>query len=343
MALFLSVQGLSKSFGQVKAVDNVSFTAEKGQLVAILGPSGCGKTTLLRLIAGFESPDAGSVFVDGRRIDHLSPEKRRIGMLFQNYALFPHMTVAENIAYGLRFQRPTAKPVREVVSTLLEMVGLSGYEDRRPEQLSAGQQQRVAIARAIAPQPRLLLLDEPLSALDVALRDHLRLNIRRIQRELGLTTLYVTHDQEEALSIADHIVVMRSGAIEQEGSPVTLYEEPKTAFVAGFFGRTALIPTRLLPPASYKNGAQNQNSVAVLRAERVDPAGPGIPLHGTLTEVEYFGHFLRLQVEGTFGTVWGTAPGTAFSKWRTQIGSEVTLYFDPSITPIVPEEAEQPK
>lgn len=231
--------GVTKRFGEVTAVDRASFAVGEGQFLALVGPSGCGKTTILRLIAGFERPDEGDILFDGRSVLGLPPEARRVGMVFQNYALFPHMTVAENIAYGLRSRRGGDK--RKRVEELLRLVGLEGLERRSPGELSAGQRQRAALARALAPEPRLLLLDEPLSALDAKLRERLRLEIRRLQRELGITTIYVTHDQEEALAISDLVAVMNQGRIEQVGSPQEVYHRPETEFVASFIGRGNLL------------------------------------------------------------------------------------------------------
>lgn len=342
MDSYLVIDSISKRFGTVQAVDRVSFTCRRGELVAILGPSGCGKTTLLRMIAGFEAPDAGSILLDGEPLQGMPPEARRVGLLFQNYALFPHMTVEQNIAYGLQFPRPKrAQEVRARVEALLDLVELPGYQDRRPDQLSAGQQQRVAIARALAPEPRLLLLDEPLSALDVALREHLRLNIRRIQRELGLTTLYVTHDQEEALSIADRIVVMHGGRVEQFGTPKEVYERPATRFVATFFGRTALVPTHLFPPdTQYLTGRGTEHTHVVLRAEQVHPHTSGLPLRGVLEDVEYLGHVTRLRIRCDSGLVWATAPGTQIDHWTGRRGKEVTVYFDPEQAATLPGEGD---
>jgi thiamine transport system ATP-binding protein len=232
----LLVEDLTKSFGDVAAVSGVSFALAEREFLSLLGPSGCGKTTVLRLIAGFEEPDRGEISLDGQRLRGVPPELRKIGFVFQNYALFPHMTVAKNVAFGIRFQRG-ADP-RQRTAELLEKVGLAGLENRRPAELSAGQRQRVALARALAPAPRLLLLDEPLSALDAKLRESLREELRYLQRELGVSTLYVTHDQEEALAVSDRIAVMNTGRIEQIGIPAAIYARPETPFVAAFIGRT---------------------------------------------------------------------------------------------------------
>jgi len=232
----VKLAGVTKRFGETVAVKGISFTTSPGEFLTLLGPSGCGKTTTLRLIAGFEQPDAGDILFDSRSVLSDPPERRRVGMVFQSYALFPHMSVKQNVVYGLRFRRGIDKRAR--VHELLEMVDLAGLEQRSPTELSAGQRQRVALARALAPQPRILLLDEPLSALDAKLRESLRTQIHRIQRELTLSTIYVTHDQEEALAISDRIVIMNAGVIEQIGTPQEAYERPQTAFVASFIGRT---------------------------------------------------------------------------------------------------------
>jgi len=232
----LAVEKLKKSFGRVRALDGVSFGLGEGELFTLLGPSGSGKTTTLRLIAGFDRPDAGEIRIEGRSVLALPPERRRIGFVFQNYALFPHMTVARNIAYGIRFHRGINLNKR--VEELLSLVHLEALAHRRPGELSGGEKQRVALARALAPFPRILLLDEPLSALDAKLREELRGELRRIQRQLSIPTVYVTHDQAEGLAISDRIAVMNQGKIEQIGSPVEVYTHPHTLFVATFIGRS---------------------------------------------------------------------------------------------------------
>ncbi len=239
----LELQGLRKAFGRVMAVDDVSLNIGPGELFALLGPSGCGKTTLLRMVAGLEKPDRGRVLLFGQDVTPLPPERRGVGLVFQNHALFPHLSVGANVAYGLRFGWRGDR--RQRVRELLHLVGLAGYEKRRPHELSEGQKQRVALARALAPQPRVLLLDEPLSSLDAALRKELRAELRRMLHELEVTALYVTHDQEEALALADRVGVMQAGRIEQVGSPEEVYRRPATVFVASFLGRANLWPARV--------------------------------------------------------------------------------------------------
>lgn len=241
----LELAGLTKRFGDVTAVDGVDLRVAEGELLAIVGPSGCGKTTLIRMIAGLEAPDAGRVMIRGNDATLLPPERRNVTIVFQNFALFPQMSVAENVAYGLRWRRLARAERERRVDELLDLVGLSELRHRRPHQLSAGQQQRAALARALAPQPETLLLDEPLSALDADLRERLRLEIRRIQKELGITTILVTHDQEEALGIADRVAVMNRGRLAQVGEPWEIYDAPATPFVAQFIGKGVLIPATL--------------------------------------------------------------------------------------------------
>src|SRR6202050_3905727 len=235
-AVEVRMDGLSRRYGAVVALDHLDLTLRPGELVALLGPSGCGKTTTLRLLAGLEDTDTGSITVAGRDITRLPASKRDMGMVFQAYSLFPHMTVRDNVAFGLRLRRVSAAERGTRAMEMLELVGLAVQAARYPHQLSGGQQQRVALARALAIQPQVLLLDEPLSALDAKVRAQLRDQIRRIQLEVGITTLFVTHDQEEALAIADRVGVMREGRIEQLASPTEVYSRPATAFVADFVG-----------------------------------------------------------------------------------------------------------
>jgi putative spermidine/putrescine transport system ATP-binding protein len=233
---YLDLVDIEKQYGHVQAVRGFSLSVEQGEFVSLLGPSGCGKTTTLRMIAGFEQPDQGQILLDGQELIAIPPNQRGAGMVFQAYALFPNLTVMGNIGFGLEVAHVPKDEIRRTVAELLSLVKLEGIQDRFPHQLSGGQQQRVALARALALKPRLLLLDEPLSALDAKVRVSLRTEIRRIQSSLGITTIYVTHDQEEALSISDRVVVMREGSIEQDASPREIYRQPASRFVAEFIG-----------------------------------------------------------------------------------------------------------
>jgi putative spermidine/putrescine transport system ATP-binding protein len=237
----LEVVNLTKSFKQGKAVDDVSLSIAEGKFVCFLGPSGCGKTTLLRMIAGLEQPSSGSILLNGRDITATPTHSRNFGMVFQALALFPHLNVADNIAYSLRLRQMGKRFRDERVAELLELVALPGVEQRRIEQLSGGQRQRVAIARALAQEPRLFLMDEPLSALDAKLRDHMQVELRQLQQRLKITTVFVTHDQREAMTIADEIVVMSNGKVQQVGSPIDIYRRPANRFVAGFIGQSNLL------------------------------------------------------------------------------------------------------
>lgn len=237
----LRISNVSKFFGGFNAVDSVDLSVKRNELVTLLGPSGCGKTTTLRMIAGFEFPTQGEIFINDIDVTYLPPNKREIGIVFQSYSLFPHLKVSDNIAYGLK-RRGVPKSERdERVKEVLALVDLEQFGNRLPSELSGGQQQRVALARAIVIRPKILLLDEPLSALDAKLREKMRFELRHLQRQIGMTTVMVTHDQEEALSMSDHIVVMNKGRIEQEGPPVKIYQQPKTAFVANFIGESNLL------------------------------------------------------------------------------------------------------
>jgi putative spermidine/putrescine transport system ATP-binding protein len=312
---FLRIEKLVKAFGANQVVKSVDLSFGRGEFVSLLGPSGCGKTTILRMIAGFEQPTSGRIAVEGRDFNGLAPNQRKIGMVFQAYALFPNMNVADNIAFGLRIAG-MPKPQRDArVAEMLKLIGLSGLDKRFPFELSGGQQQRVALARALAPSPRMLLLDEPLSALDAKIRVSLREQIREIQRELGITTVFVTHDQEEALSISDRIVVMNAGNVEQFGTPFEIYNRPQTKFVATFVGQLNTLnatvadaarksvtlngTTITIPalPASARNG---ETIALTMRPEAVslsDVAGRDIQLDGRVAEVAFLGSVIRLKVD----------------------------------------------
>lgn len=237
----IEIKRVSKRFGEIEAVKSVALTVRRGEFLTIVGPSGCGKTTLLRMVAGFERPTEGEIEINGERVEDVPPYKRSIGMVFQRLALFPHMTAAQNVGYPLKMRRFDPSEIPDRVSEYLELVKLSGFEGRRPHELSGGQQQRVAIARALSFGPDLLLLDEPLSALDRTLREEMQLEFRRIQKELGVTTINVTHDQREALVMSDQIVVMNDGVVQQSAAPVDIYREPRNKFVANFIGMTSLL------------------------------------------------------------------------------------------------------
>ena len=238
--MYVELKNINKHFGNFKASDNVSFGIEKGKLIGLLGPSGSGKTTILRMIAGLETPDNGDIIVDGKVINNVPASKRGIGFVFQSYALFRYMTVFENIAFGLRVLKKSDSEIRDRVAELVKLIGLDGLENRYPSQLSGGQRQRVAFARALAPNPQLLLLDEPFAAIDAKVRQELRHWLKEMIAKLGVTSIFVTHDQDEAIEVADEIIIMNKGRIDQIGKPLDVYSTPKTAFVASFFGQPSI-------------------------------------------------------------------------------------------------------
>lgn len=285
---FLRVEGLTKHYGANAVVKGVSFDFSKGEFISLLGPSGCGKTTILRMIAGFETPSSGTIQVDGEDITALRPNQRRLGMVFQAYALFPNLTVGDNIGFGLKVAGLGREERRARVEEMLKLIGLPGFEKRFPYEMSGGQQQRVALARAIAPRPRLLLLDEPLSALDAKIRVSLREEIRAIQRELGITTVFVTHDQEEALSISDRIVVMNAGNIEQLGTPHDIYNRPSTRFAATFVGHLNTLPAASFGP----DRAIRPELISLTQRPDTDTT-----LSGIVSDIGFMGSVLRLKVD----------------------------------------------
>jgi spermidine/putrescine transport system ATP-binding protein len=240
------IENVTKRFGSFTAVDNVSLHVRAGEFLTLLGPSGCGKTTLLRMLSGFETPTEGMIRIANEDVTHLAPYRRNVNQVFQSYALFPHMTVRDNIGFGLRMQKTPAEEIAKRVAEVVDLVELGGFEDRKPHQLSGGQRQRVALARAIVPRPQVLLLDEPLSALDAKLRGQMRLELKRLQKHLGMTFVFVTHDQEEALTLSDRIAVLNGGRIEQLGTATEIYHQPATAFVADFIGEANLLEAEMV-------------------------------------------------------------------------------------------------
>ncbi len=296
----IRLERLSKSFdGRVRAVDDISVAIAAGELFALLGPSGCGKTTTLRMIAGLEMPDAGRIIVGGADLTDVPVHKRAMGMIFQAYALFPHRTVAENVAFGLRMRGLDAAEIGERVARALRQVALEGLEDRRPSQLSGGQQQRVALARAIVVRPRVLLCDEPLGALDRKLRQSMQVELKQLQKELGVTLVFVTHDQEEAMAIADRIAVMNAGRIDQIGTPIDIYTRPLTRFVADFIGeinlfegewREGLFSVTNGPALPGNDSGRVGQGVLAVRPERVRFAPPGAALFiGKIDSASFLG------------------------------------------------------
>ena len=303
MAVDVKIRNLTKRFGEAVALDGVSLDIRPGELFFLLGPSGCGKTTLLRHVAGFYEPDSGSIEIGGADVTRLPPHKRDTGMVFQSYALWPHMTLAQNVAFGLEMRKVPKAEADRRVREALAAVQMEDKAERRPNQLSGGQQQRVALARALVVQPRCLLLDEPLSNLDAKLRLEMRMEIRRICKAAGLTAIYVTHDQKEALSIADRIAVMRAGRLEQVGAPLEVYRKPCNRFVASFIGETNFLPPDFFGDASAFAGAKSLS----VRPEAIHLGAPpaGVPalrfsgnLHGTVYLGETAEHLLDPGVPG---------------------------------------------
>ena len=310
---FIKLDHLRKSFGNTAVVHDFDLAIEKGEFVSLLGPSGCGKTTVLRMIAGFETASGGHIRIDGKEVTHLPPAKRNVGMVFQAYALFPNMTVADNIAFGLKVAGRPATEIAARVATMLDLIKLPDLGKRYPYQLSGGQQQRVALARALAVQPQVLLLDEPLSALDAKIRVSLREEIRAVQRALQITTIFVTHDQEEALSMSDRIVVMNNGRAEQVGTPFEIYNTPRTRFAANFVGTLSTLNAFVADAAAGRitidgqplattgnlKGAEKGASIGIaLRPEafRLGEGGGSNTLSGIVEDVAFLGAIVRLRI-----------------------------------------------
>lgn len=355
----VELDGVRKRYDETVALDGIDLTIRDGEFFTLVGPSGCGKTTTLRAVAGFEDPTTGHVEIDGRPMAGVPPEDRGTGVVFQNYALFPHMTIGENVAYGLRFTDPPGGVSRdERVETLLELVDLPDFADRDPDTLSGGQQQRVALARALAPGPRVLLLDEPMSALDAQLRERLRVTVREIQRELGITTIYVTHDQEEALAISDRVAVMHDGHVEQVGTPEEIYREPATQFVASFVGDNNVfegtVAESVVDDSETVPVTVNGRRFDIAAAGRLDPAtareGDAVTfclrpellsaetaenrLTATVESSEFLGETTRVRCD------WDGSPLTLRTTEPPEVGSEITVGFTPVNAHIVENEVQ---
>ncbi len=336
----LELKNITKSYQNTLAVRDFNLGVAEGEFVSFLGPSGCGKTTTLRMIAGFERPDGGSITLEGNDITYTQPNQRNVGMVFQSYALFPNMNVAQNIGFGLKLARRPQQEIARRVEEMLAMIHMEGYGNRYPYQMSGGQQQRVALARAIAIQPQVLLLDEPLSALDAKIRVELREEIRRIQRELNLTTIYVTHDQEEALSLSDRVVVMSAGEVEQIGPPFEIYNYPKTAFTASFIGHLNHLTVDVLDGSAGRFGwkgaeirVQDATTVSgkqaqlAIRPEEMRLGGEGDNrLPGTVAAISFLGSIVRVKVD-VGGTVLAVDLFSTRSLTLPQAGDVVEVVF----------------
>ena len=350
----LRVENLKKSFEGTQVLVGLTLDVARGEFVTLLGPSGCGKTTTLRIIAGLTAPDEGRVFLDGRDVTGLPPEQRPVNTVFQNYALFPHMNVGRNIGYGLRLKRVPRGEINRRVAEMLDLVQLSGFAGRMPQQLSGGQRQRVAIARAVVLGPQVLLLDEPLGALDLKLRQQMQGELKQLQKRLGITFVYITHDQEEALNMSDRIAVMNGGHFEQIGTPEQIYEHPQTRFVAGFVGEGALFEgtvegidgqvVRLraqsgLMQAAFRPGAQAGAPAAVsVHAERLrysPQPQPGFDLPATVRSHRFAGSLLRTELVLSTGEV-VHASGLEPVSSLPQPGARVFLYWPCASAALIP-------
>ena len=353
----ISIRGVVNRFGADTAVDRADLSVRDGELFTLLGPSGCGKTSLLRLLAGFYQPDEGEIRFGERVVSGLPPYERNIGMVFQNYALWPHMTVAGNVAYGLKLRKLGGAEIATRLAEGLRKVNLTGYESRYPGQLSGGQQQRVALARALVLNPDILLLDEPLSNLDAKIRVQVRAEIRKLQQELGITTIYVTHDQEEALSLSDRVAVMKDGRVLQVGKPKELYERPRTRFVADFVGTNNLVPGRVSGRAgaelmvdtavgtlrAVSDVAVGERCILAIRPENVAVdagvgSGAGNVVRGRVSFVSYLGSALRYDVEAGSGQILKADIRDPWHHEPLSIGREVAVSFPASVTLAVAED-----
>lgn len=331
----VTLTDITKSFGDQLILDNLNLSIKENEFLTLLGPSGCGKTTTLRILGGFEAPDSGQVIFDGKDITNLPPNKRNLNTVFQKYALFSHMNIEENIAFGLKISGKSATYIKDKVKYALKLVNLEGYENRLPDSLSGGQQQRVAIARAIVNEPRLLLLDEPLGALDLKLRQDMQYELIRLKNELGITFIYVTHDQEEALTMSDTIVVMNQGYIQQIGTPEKIYNEPENAFVADFIGESNIISATMVQdrlvkilgvnfPCVDEGFGQNKPVDVVIRPEDIDLLKPGEgSIDGVVTHLIFKGVHYEMEVMAN-NYEW-----LVHSTDMFPVGTEVSIHVDP--------------
>jgi spermidine/putrescine ABC transporter ATP-binding subunit len=337
------LEGVNKRFGAVAAVQGVTVDIARGSIFSLLGPSGCGKTTTLRLIAGFEQPDSGEVYIRGRRVTATPPYRRDFSMVFQSYALFPHLTVADNVAFGLRMRRVPRSERAAAVRNALELVKLAPLADRHPRQLSGGQQQRVALARAIVVKPAVLLLDEPLGALDKMLREEMQVELRNLQQRLAITAVFVTHDQEEALTLSDRVAVMRNGIIEQTGAPRDIYERPRSEFVAGFLGASNFIDGTIVAadaaasivetpggriPMAHDAGPLGARVRLAIRPERVRVERGGDGLAASVRDVVYRGPITHLYLDSAAGPLLSYRQNAGSEAWRQ--GEAVRCTWDPA-------------
>ena len=357
----IRLENVVKKFGEYTAVESADFSIAEGEFFSMLGPSGCGKTTTLRMIAGFEQPTAGRILLDGVDVSKTPPHKRNVNTVFQNYALFPHMSVFDNVAFGLRNAKVPEADVTKRVTDLLEIVRLPEYAKRRPNQLSGGQQQRIALARALVNLPKALLLDEPLGALDLKLRQAMQLELKRIQREVGITFIFVTHDQEEALTMSDRIAVMTQGRTDQIGTPTQIYHQPTTAFVAGFIGTANLLPvtvrshegttvtvdsrtgSQFRVPSGGRSHQPGSEVTLMIRPERLVPsfapvdgvAGGSIPT--TVTSLVFQGPVVRCEVQTDVGSALVAHLGPEDDPGRLSVGSRVDMTWAYEGAYLVPE------
>jgi spermidine/putrescine transport system ATP-binding protein len=351
----IEIVGLTKRFGEVTAVDAIALDIPGGEFFSMVGPSGCGKTTTLRMIAGFERPDEGEIRLDGADMSATPPHRRNVNTVFQSYALFPHLTVYDNVAFGVRYQKASKEDTRRRVGEALAMVQLTGYEKRRPQQLSGGQQQRVALARALVLNPRVLLLDEPLGALDARLRKDLQVELKALQQDLGITFVYVTHDQEEALTMSDRLAVMNNGRVEQMGDPQTVYEAPDTRFVAEFLGVSNMLSGNATGKGTFRvgdftlrcgQGATGATGVvhAVIRPERVVIGEQGAngenTLPGLIDRVVFVGSVLDVRVRLASGELLRSlVTNDGGERIPTVQGTPVSVHLPPEAVRLLHEDA----